>query len=86
MDTTCQPPLGPSEGQGGPDSGRGSVLGRGEVRPGQPPRGRGHGRGVRGSGGRGGAERPTGAQMRHKFGNGVNGGDKTNKVWQRERE
>ena len=22
--------------------------------------------------------------MRHKFGNGVNGGDKTNKVWQKE--
>lgn len=61
-------------------------MGRGEVRPGQPPRGRGHGRGVRGSGGRGGGpERPTGAQMRHKFGNGVNGGDKTNKVRQGER-
>ena len=51
-----------------------------EPGPGQPPRARGQGRGQRGSGGRGQAERPTGAQMRHKFGNGVNGGDKTPKV------
>ena len=51
-----------------------------EPGPGQPPRARGQGRGQRGSGGRGQAERPTGAQMRHKFGNGVNGGDKTHKV------
>ena len=93
-DPTSQPSMGASEGQGREggrtERGRGSHQvtpgGRGSVNEaasGQPPRGRGHGRGQRG--GRGGAERPTGAQMRHKFGNGVNGGDKTNKVC-RERE
>ena len=95
VDATSQPSLVASEGPmrevGKSDRGGGShpVMsgGRGadqsRVRasePGsaQPPRGRG--RGQRGSGGRGQAERPTGAQMRQKFGNGVNGGDKTHKV------
>ena len=92
VDATSQPSLVTRE-VGGSDRGRGShpVMsgGRGadqsraragEPGPEQPPRDRGQGRGQRGSRGRGQAERPTGAQMRHKFGNGVNGGDKTLKV------